>query len=395
MYYSSFGVLALILTFVINHHILYKKITGNGVQAKIRYRHFLWCAMLYYFVDALWGIFYSQHLIGLAYADTIAYFFLMAIAILLWTQYVVAYLERETVFTKIVTYSGLAFLMYAILALIINIFVPVAFYFDAEGIYHPGYLRYITLTIELVFFLVCAIYTMIITLKTYGRRKRHNYAVCMSSFTMIVFVLLQTFFPFAPFFAIGILIATCVVHTFIVIDDMKDYGSKIDAATQKMYTDPLTGVKSNHAYLAAVAKINECISNNEIEKLGVIIFDLNGLKKVNDTKGHEAGNRYIQVASQLICRYFKHSPVYRVGGDEFVVLLRGEDYHNRISILEAFDKRMEMNAQEGYILVIASGYSDYVKGKDKYYGVIFDHADHKMYERKVYLKELAKNKNSE
>jgi len=59
----------------------------------------------------------------------------------------------------------------------------------------------------------------------------------------------------------------------------------------------------------------------EAPEFGVIGCDVNGLKKINDTLGHKAGDEYICAACKMLCEYFKHSPVFRIGGDEFVVIL--------------------------------------------------------------------------
>lgn len=395
MYYSSYSILAIILTLIINHNVLWGRIEGDVAYAKTKYKFFLMCIMLYYVVDILWGFLYDAHLIGLTYADTAAYFFLMALSIVLWMHYIVAYIGGRNLFTALITYSGLFYLIYVVVALIINFFVPIMFYFDADGVYCVGSLRYVTLIIQLVFFLVAAIHTLIVAIKAQGKLRRHNFAIGISSVAMILFILFQTFFPFMAFYAIGCLVATCIVHTFIVNDDLKSYDKKLDKTTHKMYTDPLTGVKSNHAYLESVAKVNECLSSGELDQFAVAIFDLNDVKKVNDTKGHEMGNKYIQFASQMICRQFKHSPVYRIGGDEFVVLLTGEDYNNRISLFGTFNAQIEKNVEENSIMAIATGYSDYIPEKDKYYGMIFERADKKMYERKKYLKQMAKNRSQE
>ncbi len=66
--------------------------------------------------------------------------------------------------------------------------------------------------------------------------------------------------------------------------------------------------KENEAYL------NQKIMDKEIEQLGIVVCDINGLKYVNDTEGHAAGDKLIKDASSLICEYFKHGSVFRVGG---------------------------------------------------------------------------------
>lgn len=77
--------------------------------------------------------------------------------------------------------------------------------------------------------------------------------------------------------------------------------------------DELTGLLNIRAYTEDLAKMNN--------KLGVIFFDINNLKYVNDTFTHEAGNRLIKGVVEVIGEYFGTSNFYRIGGDEFVVLI--------------------------------------------------------------------------
>ena len=75
----------------------------------------------------------------------------------------------------------------------------------------------------------------------------------------------------------------------------------LDSARDMAYTDPLTHVKSKRAYLEKEAEINEMIAHGTIQAFGIIVCNLNGLKAINDTQGHEAGDAYIKNASALIC----------------------------------------------------------------------------------------------
>lgn len=87
----------------------------------------------------------------------------------------------------------------------------------------------------------------------------------------------------------------------------------------------------------------------------------------------------------MICRKFKHSPVYRIGGDEFVVMLEGDDFEHRKSLLAEFDTQMEENQKRGAV-VVASGLAIYRPGQDNSYRRIFERADQRMYDRKGTLK---------
>ena len=99
------------------------------------------------------------------------------------------------------------------------------------------------------------------------------------------------------------------------------------------HLDGLTGVKSKHAYLEMEKTLDERLGKGTLSELAIVVCDVNGLKMINDTRGHQAGDEYIRMACRMICDVFSHSPVYRVGGDEFVVILTGRDYENRIALM--------------------------------------------------------------
>lgn len=80
------------------------------------------------------------------------------------------------------------------------------------------------------------------------------------------------------------------------------------------------------------------------------------------------------------------SPVFRIGGDEFVVILEELDYADRNEIMQGFDADVDKNQREG-LVVIASGFSVYDPESDNSYNDVFMRADRRMYERKRSLKE--------
>ena len=160
-----------------------------------------------------------------------------------------------------------------------------------------------------------------------------------------------------------------------------------DRARTIAFRDALTGVKSKIAYVEQEEIINQLIKNGEAESFGIIVCDVNGLKHINDTCGHKAGDEYIQKACHLLCEYFKHSPVFRIGGDEFVVLLEGHDYEERDSILKDINIQIEKNI--GTCEVVASlGLSEYYPEGDRSIHDVFKRADELMYERKQQLKSM-------
>lgn len=100
---------------------------------------------------------------------------------------------------------------------------------------------------------------------------------------------------------------------------------KITKARTMTDIDPLTGIKNKHAYAQWEENINGRIKEGDQNPFAVVVCDINNLKIVNDMYGHNEGDACIKNACARICGVFSHSPVFRIGGDEFVVILSGED----------------------------------------------------------------------
>ena len=150
-------------------------------------------------------------------------------------------------------------------------------------------------------------------------------------------------------------------------------------------TDPLTGVKSKLAYAEGERMINEEIDAGLINEFAIAVCDVNGLKQINDTLGHKAGDEYIKAACKFICDHVVYSPVYRIGGDEFVVILTGTDYANRDKIINTLNKGA-VDAVTNGGPVVSVGISDFQPGRDNDFKEVFERADAMMYERKKHLK---------
>ena len=160
-----------------------------------------------------------------------------------------------------------------------------------------------------------------------------------------------------------------------------------DEARDAAFRDPLTGVKSKHAFAVQEGILETRIVEDEAGEFAITVCDVNGLKKINDTKGHKAGDDYIRAASAMLCEYFKHSPVFRIGGDEFVVLLQGHDYEERHEILADINSLIDSNVGTDRV-VISIGMTEFDPENDESFHQVFARADGLMYERKLQLKEM-------
>lgn len=154
--------------------------------------------------------------------------------------------------------------------------------------------------------------------------------------------------------------------------------------------DSLTHVKNRMAYEAKSRELFAEIRTGKNPQFAIAMFDLNNLKKVNDVLGHNAGDSYIINGCRLICHTFAHSPVYRIGGDEFLAFLTGEDYQNWETLIESMNRRMEelktADVEEAERVSIACGVAEYNPETDEDVQAVFKRADVVMYQAKMAMK---------
>lgn len=160
---------------------------------------------------------------------------------------------------------------------------------------------------------------------------------------------------------------------------------KLTKTSRVANRDPLTGVRSMAAYTDKVEELKAYIEAKQ-RGFALVECDINGLKQVNDTYGHDIGDVYIVNSCRAICNVFKHSPVYRIGGDEFVAVLQGLDYDEREELMtklhDLVDELMKNpDAIHGRVS-LAAGLAEFIPEEDKTVGDVLKRADTSMYNNK-------------
>ena len=531
MYYSSFGILAFIHHIIINYDILKNGRKSPSDGSYFRYCQFLNSILVFYVADLAWGFAVESGQRYIAYGDTILFFAMMALSVLLWTRYVAAFLNKQGIKTTMFKAAGWLIFGFVILHLIINFFNPIIFTFTEDMEYIPGKGRYVLLVAQLFLFVMVTLYSLIIAIRSSGRDRVHYSAVCLSSAVMSALIVLQTLDAFAPFYTIGCMIANCIMHVFVEEDEKREQGritedvkkdrerysriadglsSSYDViyyvnmetgryigfTSQNIYEemkvnesgdsffeearkntglvihpkdrarilevfdkdfilsaldskrqfsteyrhyiggvaqymrmtirrssdgahiiigveniddevkrekehlkalntekelarrDELTGIKNKTAFTELAQSVQHDIeSGADYVPFAIVVCDLNDLKKVNDTEGHKAGDEYIRSAAKLLCDIFVHSPVFRIGGDEFAVFLRGNDFAAREKLIGQLHRKVQENLSKHEGPIIAAGIADYTPGSDTNVDTILERADKRMYEDKKALKE--------
>ena len=157
------------------------------------------------------------------------------------------------------------------------------------------------------------------------------------------------------------------------------------------YRDSLTGLRNTNSYWAWITDFDKEIEKRETD-FGVIVLDINYLKETNDRYGHDVGNKLIVSAAHIISSTFKRSPVFRIGGDEFLVILQNRDLEDLYELLEKFDiecANETVSADENTIPIsIAKGFARYDADRDLKFMDVFNRADDAMYENKREIKGL-------
>lgn len=182
-----------------------------------------------------------------------------------------------------------------------------------------------------------------------------------------------------------LIIVICFRNYRVILESFK-IEKKLEELT---YFDELTGLLNERSYIETVDDINKRLKEGEEVKLAVVLMDVNNLKATNDAYGHRFGCSLVVRCGHTLPTIFKSSKMFHIGGDEFVVIVEGEDLEHFNEVMERFDTAMlyslvEFEGKE-LIFSVARGYK--VREKEKAYSEVLQVADGLMYENKKYLKE--------
>lgn len=166
-------------------------------------------------------------------------------------------------------------------------------------------------------------------------------------------------------------------------------GQEASAYQKLAYTDQMTGLNNRTCF-----NIDFEIYSQNPTDIAIIDFDLNNLKRTNDTLGHSAGDRYIKNCANIIYEIFNGiGKCYRVGGDEFVTLVEHSSNIDMTQYLAMLESSVDASNRENKDLrmQIAYGCAVYSPNIDKNLEDTYNRADKIMYHDKKSKKEIGKN----
>lgn len=166
-------------------------------------------------------------------------------------------------------------------------------------------------------------------------------------------------------------------------DALKSKDTQILSLKNQTFKDILTNVGNARAYNQKSKEISGIYA--------IVMADINNLKQINDKYGHKIGDEYIKGCCNIICEAFKHSPVFRIGGDEFVIILQGADYENRNYIVDNLVKkfddiynRQDISPEKRYSMSLGMADRDIGDTIED----VYRKADNRMYANKTLFKEI-------
>ena len=186
-----------------------------------------------------------------------------------------------------------------------------------------------------------------------------------------------------------LVVLAIVLIVFIFVTD-RGVVKKMKSLENRAYLDTLTGLQNRTAYYEYNSELNRKLDAGNAD-FSILMIDINYLKRMNDVYGHEQGNLYLQGAAELIKKIFGADHLYRIGGDEFVIILEGKaqaGVQERISAFKEEIARLQADdtLQPWEKISAAVGIAKYEKGTHRETEEVLRKADEAMYADKIAMK---------
>lgn len=243
--YSVIGFIAIAIHLIINFKVMVKPESSTSQKAAGKYRFLITAIFSYYITDVLWGILAGLNWITALFIDTTIYYTAMSLAILGFYSYIVGYLEMKDWRAKFFKYFGIGFCILENIFLIVNFLFPCFFWFDENDHYIAGPVRYAALWIQIAMFAISSIFTGIEVFKSNNSTKKRNLAIFLFSLVMLVAIIFQERFPLLPFYALGCLIGCCILHVYVVGDEIEENSNRLADYKQAILSDALISLEAN------------------------------------------------------------------------------------------------------------------------------------------------------
>lgn len=164
----------------------------------------------------------------------------------------------------------------------------------------------------------------------------------------------------------------------------KEWRSRLKNVKNMARIDQLTGLYNKNAFEQERRAVSRKIKAGKAQ-FAIVVCDLNNLKLVNDVSGHLMGDQFLKESAQRLAKTFAPTKVFRIGGDEFAIILQGAAYQNRMYLVSSLmNQSFQVNNKGRYFMAI--GMAEFDAESDRNFSQVFVRADMAMYENKHKLK---------
>ncbi len=213
--------------------------------------------------------------------------------------------------------------------------------------------------------------------------------------SMIISIIIFAFTAFSLFhnrffssimsFGLGFTFISMILLTYKKELTIFEEASKAETYKKLAFIDIPTGVNNKTAWYTLVDTFDE--KNYPKGETCLIIFDMNNLKKVNDSMGHLVGDKMIKAFCTCLVKTIDgKGKIYRIGGDEFICILNSIFREDVISLLAQFDEAVKNQEESEYKFSAAYGYEFFTPHSPSDFKQALKNADKKMYSKKLEMK---------
>ncbi len=215
--YSIFSGLAVVIHLILNYELLLGR---RSFSERGRcYRGFLFGILAYYVFDATWGVLAGLGWNKVLYAETVFFFLSLVVFVVMWSRFVIAYLDIGRWQSRTLRWSGWGILAFNVLALALNPFNKCVYYFDSMGKYRTGCLRDPAFYLLIACIVLTSAFVFAKAIRSKDSVRRRGMMVFLFCLTMAVAMALQVAWPLTPFTSLGCLIGSCFFHVFVFQDE--------------------------------------------------------------------------------------------------------------------------------------------------------------------------------
>lgn len=351
------------------------------------YRRLLKWVVLFCLQDAVWGICASDLVTSdmpLFVSSTVFHLSTVSTTFF-WLYFIITYLGDRVRYPRtLLAIDGVVVLLQVVL-LTANVFTPTIFHV-IEGRYHTDFLRPLAFFNQYVVYLVIGIVAGFAAFARHGAHRSRFMAVFCFSLAPVLTGVAQVLYPDGPFYSLGYFFGCYIIHLFVVSKDREELLNlqsrhEVSEQTRLANTDELTSLRNRHAYENDLREFQSAAFN---ENFVYIALDINGLKVVNDSVGHQAGDELIEGAAKCmqVC-LGGYGKVYRIGGDEFAAIIYATPQQVEFLKQDLDETVMRWRGKSISSLSVSYGIATHLEFPDYPVSELSSIADERMYEAKA------------